>query len=70
MYDVVKAMNGPTGRAARVGLGLVLVYLGLAVLGGTAGAVLAVGGLLPILLGLWGRCLLELFASRAATKRA
>jgi small-conductance mechanosensitive channel len=60
MEGLVRFMNGTTGRALRVVLGLVLIYLGLAVIGGTTGLVVAVIGLLPIALGLWGKCILQL----------
>ena len=51
-------MQGAVGRVARVVLGLALVYIGLALVGGTAGVVIAVIGLLPIAMGVWGPCLL------------
>ena len=66
MREIVEFMNGLWGRLARVALGLALIAYGLAVLGGTAGTALAVVGLLPILLGLAGRCLLEPLAPRSA----
>lgn len=59
MDGLIRFMNGTTGRALRVVLGLVLIYIGLAVLGGTTGLIVAVIGLLPIALGLWGKCLLQ-----------
>jgi hypothetical protein len=43
-----------------------LVWYGLVVLGGTAGPILAVVGLIPVGLGLWGRCLLEVVPATAA----
>lgn len=60
MSGVIQFMNGSLGRAWRVLLGLVLVYLGLVVIGDTTGLVVAVIGLLPIALGLWGKCFLQL----------
>lgn len=59
MDAFVTFMNGVAGRAARVIVGLVLVYIGLALAGGPGGAVLALIGLVPLAMGLWGRCLIE-----------
>ncbi len=59
MNGLIQFMNGTAGRALRVILGLVLIYIGLAVVGGTTGLVVAVIGLLPIAMGLWGKCLLQ-----------
>jgi hypothetical protein len=56
-FDV---MEGPVGRGLRVALGIILIYFGLARLGGTGGWILAVAGLLPILMGVWGPCLVRL----------
>jgi Inner membrane protein YgaP-like, transmembrane domain len=66
MTRVVALMNGRWGRLACAVLGLVLVACGLAVLGDTTGLVLAAVGLVPLVLGFQGRCLLEPFA-RAGT---
>lgn len=60
MKTLVTFMNTIAGRAARIVLGLALVYVGLVSVGGTTGYVVAVIGLLPIAMGLWGRCVLEL----------
>lgn len=60
MKTLVTFMNSIAGRAARIVLGLALVYVGLVSVGGTTGYVVAVIGLLPIAMGLWGRCALEL----------
>lgn len=49
-------MAGPTGRLLRVAVGLGLIGLGLAVVDGTWGRVLAVAGLLPIAAGLFNFC--------------
>jgi hypothetical protein len=48
-------MNTPTGRAIRIGGGLVLLAIGL-VLGGWLGTVLAVFSVLPIATGAFGVC--------------
>ena len=58
MNGLINFMQGTVGRVARVVLGLALIYVGLAVVGGTAGIVVAVIGLLPIAMGVWGPCLL------------
>ena len=58
MNGLINFMQGAVGRVARVVLGLALVYIGLALVGGTAGVVIAVIGLLPIAMGVWGPCLL------------
>jgi hypothetical protein len=56
-FDV---MEGSVGRGLRLALGIVLVYFGIARMGGTGGTILAIAGLLPIAMGLWGPCLLRL----------
>lgn len=58
MNSLINFMQGNVGRVARVILGLGLVYVGLAVVGGTAGIIVAIIGLLPIAMGVWGPCLL------------
>ena len=58
MKGLISFMQSMPGRALRVILGIVLVYVGLAILGGTVGIVLAVVGLVPIIMGIWGPCLL------------
>jgi hypothetical protein len=57
-------MEGPFGRVLRVVLGLVLIYLGLGRMSGMGGRVVAIAGLLPIAMGLWGPCLVHLAARR------
>lgn len=59
MSGLITFMNGTLGRVLRIVLGLVLIYLGLAVVGGTAGIIVAIIGLVPIVMGAWGRCLLQ-----------
>ena len=66
MTSIIGFMNAAIGRAVRFVLGVALIAYGLLVLGGTAGSVVAIVGLLPIGLALWGHCLLELVAPRAA----
>lgn len=64
MNKVFEVMEGPVGRVLRVALGIVLVYVGLASHGSTGGRVLAIAGLLPIGMGLWGPCLVHLALRR------
>lgn len=60
MNGLIHFMNGGIGRVARIVLGLILVYLGLVTMGSSiAGYVVAAVGLLPIVMGIWGRCMLE-----------
>jgi len=58
MGALADLMNTTAGRAARVILGLALIYVGLAVMGGTSGLVVAAVGVVPIVLGATGRCLI------------
>jgi len=58
-------MNATLGSTLRVLLGIALIIYGLLLLGGAVGTVVALVGLLPIALGLWGHCLLEPFAAPA-----
>jgi len=59
MSGLITFMNGTLGRVLRIVLGLVLIYLGLTVVGGTAGIIVAIIGLVPIVMGAWGKCLLQ-----------
>ncbi len=58
MKGLINFMQSTLGRVLRVVLGLVLVYVGLVALGGTVGIIVAIVGLLPIAMGIWGPCLL------------
>lgn len=49
-------MRGRSGRLARAGLGVALIAAGLLALGGTAGAIVAAFGLVPIASGATGIC--------------
>lgn len=60
MSGLIGFMNGFWGRVLRGILGLALIAYGLLGLGGTAGVILALIGLIPLALGAWGHCLLEL----------
>ncbi len=66
MSNLIQFLNGAVGRLLRVALGIALIWYGLLALGGTAGAILAVVGLVPIGLGVWGHCLLELVPTKTA----
>ena len=68
MKGLISFMQSMPGRALRVILGIVLVYVGLAILGGTVGIVLAVVGLLPIIMGIWGPCLLGFVFKQPSTR--
>jgi hypothetical protein len=57
MAGLIDFMQGTAGRILRVVLGLALIYVGLTIVGGTIGIVVAVIGLLPIAMGVWGPCL-------------
>jgi hypothetical protein len=59
MSSLTQFMNSAAGRIARVLLGVVLIVVGLNSIGGGAGYVVAAIGLVPIALGLSGRCLIE-----------
>jgi hypothetical protein len=58
MKTLIDFMQDSLGRVVRVVLGLVLIAAGLLVVGGTAGIVVAIIGLLPIVMGVWGPCAL------------
>jgi hypothetical protein len=53
-------MASPVGRILRIVAGLALMVIGLAWVGGVAGAVLAVVGLAPLLAGSFNLCLIAL----------
>jgi hypothetical protein len=56
MNPFVKFMASPAGRITRVVAGIVLVALGLLVIHGVGGIILAVVGLVPLLAGLFDFC--------------
>jgi len=64
MDKFFEIMEGPFGRVLRVALGVVLIYLGLGRISGAGGRVVAIAGLLPIAMGLWGPCLVHLAVRR------
>jgi len=62
MATLIAFMNGFWGRAIRIVLGVVLMGYGFLGLGGTTGLIIAIIGLIPLVMGIWGRCLLELLS--------
>jgi hypothetical protein len=62
MASIITFLNGGIGRSLRFLLGVGLIVYGLFGLGNVAGTVVAVIGLAPIALAVWGHCLLEPFA--------
>ena len=52
-----KFMSSGLGRGLRIVAGIVLIAVGLTVVGGTGGTVLAVVGLVPLLAGVLDVCL-------------
>ena len=58
MKSLIDFMQSTAGRVLRVVLGLALIYVGLGIVGGTTGVIVAVVGILPIVFGVWGPCLL------------
>ena len=60
MSGFISFMNGVWGRLARIIVGVALIAYGLLSLGGTGGIILAIVGLVAIVMGLWGRCLVEI----------
>ena len=55
---LVTFMSSPAGRLARVIAGIALIVVGLAVVGGTGGIIIAIVGLVPIGAGAGNVCLL------------
>jgi sulfite exporter TauE/SafE len=53
-----KWMAQPIGRLIRIIAGIVLIALGLGVIGDTAGLIVAIIGVLPILAGVFNVCLI------------
>jgi hypothetical protein len=49
-------LASPAGRGTRIIAGLALILIGLLALGGTWGWILAIVGLVPLLAGLFDRC--------------
>jgi hypothetical protein len=53
----VTFMRSGAGRGARIAAGAVIIIVGLAAVGGAAGVVIAVIGLVPLLAGVFNFCL-------------
>lgn len=64
MDKFFEVMEGRIGRVLRVALGGGLIYVGLGRMSGMGGRLLAIAGLLPIAMGLWGPCLVHLAVRR------
>jgi hypothetical protein len=60
MAALIAFMNGFWGRAIRIIVGVALIGYGLLSLGGTTGLIIAIIGVVPLAMGIWGRCLFEL----------
>ncbi|NJD60700.1 MAG: DUF2892 domain-containing protein [Anaerolineales bacterium] len=56
MNPFVKFMSSPTGRITRIIAGIALLALGLTVVHGLGGTILAIVGLLPLVAGLFDFC--------------
>jgi uncharacterized membrane protein HdeD (DUF308 family) len=56
MNPFVKFMASTTGRIVRIVAGVVLIVLGLLVIGGTAGIIVAIVGAVPLLAGVFDFC--------------
>ncbi|BDT85940.1 DUF2892 domain-containing protein [Nocardia cyriacigeorgica] len=55
---IVEFMRSTAGRLARIAAGIVVIAAGLLLVGGTAGIVVAIIGLVPIAAGVFNFCLL------------
>ncbi len=58
MTNLINFMEWTSGRALRFILGVALIGAGIFFIGGTLGAVVAVIGVVPLAMGIWGPCLL------------
>jgi hypothetical protein len=56
MHAVFRFLAGSAGRVVRAVAGLALIVVGLAVVGGVAGWILAIIGLVPLAAGVFDRC--------------
>lgn len=66
MTGLVSFMNTMSGRVLRVLLGIALIAYGILFLTTPLSVIVAVIGVVPLVMGLWGRCLLEPLARRPA----
>jgi hypothetical protein len=53
---LIRFLASRNGRIARIVAGIVLIVVGLGVVGGTAGWIIAVVGLVPLLAGIFDVC--------------
>ncbi|MHB1131069.1 MAG: YgaP-like transmembrane domain [Chloroflexota bacterium] len=68
MSGLIAFMRTGIGRIARIVLGLVLIVWGFFFSGGTTlGTVLGVVGFVPVVMGAWGPCLLQLLPGSKPT---
>ncbi|MGC8781828.1 MAG: YgaP family membrane protein [Anaerolineae bacterium] len=56
MHPFVKFMASTTGRAVRIVAGILLILIGLLLIKGTAGIIVAIIGLLPLAAGVFDFC--------------
>lgn len=63
----VSFMSSTTGRLIRIVAGIALIALGLTVIDGTAGVVVAVVGIVPLLAGVFNVCLLGFLFRKSPT---
>jgi hypothetical protein len=56
MKGFFRFIASPTGRVIRIAAGLVLILIGLLAVGDIGGWILAIVGLVPLLAGLFDRC--------------
>jgi hypothetical protein len=56
MEGVFRFLAGSTGRAVRIVAGLILIVIGIAAVRGVGGWILAIVGLVPLLAGVFDRC--------------
>lgn len=54
---IVSFLRSPTGRGLRIALGLLLVFAGVNMIGGTAGLLVAAIGVVPVVAGVFNFCL-------------
>ncbi|HXF71067.1 MAG TPA: DUF2892 domain-containing protein [Actinomycetota bacterium] len=59
MERFVRFMESGTGRLVRILLGVVLIVIDLVAVGGLAGTVIALIGLVPLIAGILGPCLVR-----------
>lgn len=68
MERFVRSMESGPGRLVRILLGLALIGVGSVGVGGMAGAVIALLGLVPLIAGILGPCLVRPLLRPARTR--